>query len=185
MNKKYITPYSLLLTPSRRRREGFTLIEIIVALGGMAVLVIAATSFLFAIFSQRDQALTESIVAEQSETIFTTLASAIRSAVSIQVLDAGKRLELTGGQECFTFVWDDFDQEINFGRTTGSSCTPPASAGNRLSSQLSQIESANFTLLDPDDSSRTVGLDITIGAYRPLWNVSKQFNRAFVNLIDE
>jgi hypothetical protein len=94
-------------------------------------------------------------------------------------------MELTSIGECFTFEHNPTSEEVLFARSEGDSCVPPAIPTNRLSSQQSQVEDLTLTLVDPDESSRTVSIDLTVGVYRPLWSTNKSFNQAFVNVVDE
>lgn len=166
-------------------RKGFSLIEVLVALGGVAVLAIAATSFLFSILSQRDQAVAESLAAEQVEAVAAVVGSAVRSARGIEVEDGGKSLELTSASECWLFTWDEVLKQVKFGRSEGTECSPPLTAGEALTAEKAVIERVNFSMLAPDDSSRTVRMEMDVRIYRPLWSTTQEFDQLFVNLVDE
>jgi len=166
-------------------KKGFTLVEVLLALSGVAVLAIGSTSFLFSILGQRDQAVAESLASEQAEAVFSLVGTAVRSAQGIQVTNEGRTLELTGESECFKFSWDNVEERLMFGRVEGVDCEVPLSAGEQLTSEKTAIKGLNFSLLDLDDSSRTVGMEMEVVVFRPLWNTSQTFDQLFVNLVDE
>jgi len=166
-------------------RNGFTLVEILVAIIGVSVLILAATGYMFSILVQRDQALSATIVSEQAETIFSVVGDAVRSAQSVAVLNGGSRLELTGHSECWTFEYDGGSARLVFDHVESDTCSPPTSATNNLNSSQASLDSATFSLLSPDDSSRSLELVITVTATRPLFTTTKNFDRVFVNVIDE
>ena len=168
-----------------KSRHGFTLIEVLIALVGVVSLAMAGTSFLFSILSQRDQAVAESLAAEQSEAVFALIGSAVKSAQGISITNGGKSLELVGQSECWLFSWDDGPEQIEFGRSIGTECSPPVDADGALTVEKAKIERVVFSLVTPDDSSRTVKLEMDVKVYRPLWNSSVSFDRLFVNLVDE
>jgi len=166
-------------------KKGFSLIEMLIALGGVVVLAIAATSFLFSILGQRDQAVAESLAAEQAEAVFSLVGTAVRSAEGIEVVDGGKSLELTSAGECWRFSWDEFLEQVKFGRSEGVECVAPGSAGEFLTTEKAGIERVNFSLVAVDDSSRTIRMEMRVVVYRPLWNTTQEFDQLFVNLVDE
>jgi len=164
---------------------GFTLIELVIALGGVGALAIGVTSFLFSLLSQKDQAVSESLVAEQVEGVGAMVGSAVRSARSIEVKDGGKILEIEGEEECVIFEWDEEEEVIKYGRETGEDCDSPDDANERITNQKSRVENLNFSLMSEDSSSRSVMMEITVGAYRPMWGNSRAFKQVFVNVVDE
>jgi len=166
-------------------KKGFTLIEVLVALSGVVVLAIGSTSFLFSILGQRDQAVAESLASEQAESVFLLVGTAVRSAKEIVVTDGGKTLELIGADECFKFSWDDVEKRLMFGRVEGIDCEAPENADKQLTSDKTVIERVNFSLLDPDDSSRAVNMEMDVTVFRPLWNTAQAFDQLFVNLVDK
>ncbi len=165
-------------------RKGFTLIEVLVGLGGVVVLAVAATAFLFSILGQRDQAIAESLAAEQAESIMAVVGTVVRAAELIEVSDGGKRLETSREDECWTFLWDEIAEEIRFGRSEGIGCSPPAGASQRLTAEKVSVERVNFSLVAPDDTSRTLRLEMDVEVSRPLWQTSQSFDQMFVNVVD-
>lgn len=168
----------------RNTLNGFTLIEVLVALAGVSVLAVISMAFLFSILSQRDQAVAEAIVTEQPEVVFPILGKAIRSAQEITVEDNGRRLKTSRQGECFTFVWDQTQQVILFSRQSGSDCVPPEQATNRLTPNTAKVTGLHFSLLEPSDAGRSVQLEMDITAYRPFWQTNKHFSQVFVNIVD-
>lgn len=166
-------------------KKGFSLIEMLIALGGVVVLAIAATSFLFSILGQRDQAVAESLAAEQAEAVFSLVGTAVRSAEGIEVVDGGKSLELTSSGECWRFSWDEILEQVKFGRSEGVECVAPGNASEFLTTEKVGIERVNFSLLAVGDSSRTIRMEMRVVVYRPLWNTTQEFDQLFVNLVDE
>ena len=169
----------------KRRNLGFTLIEVLVALVGVVVLAVAATSFLFSILSQRDQAVVEALVAEQMEVVMAVVGGAVRSAKEIVIEDGGKSLELKSKSECFRFSWDEGLNRLTSNYSAGESCLPGSGSTELLTAQAATIENVNFSLLEPDDSSRAVMMDMTVSAYQPLANSSQINSLVLVNLVDE
>ena len=165
-------------------RQGFTLIEVLIGLVGVVVLAVAATAFLFSTLGQRDQAIGESLAAEQAESVMAVVGTVVRAAGSIEVLDGGKRLETSREDECWTFLWDEVEEKIGFGRSEGIDCSPPAEASRRLTAEKVAVERVNFSLVAPDDTSRTLRLEMDIEVSRPLWQTSQSFDQMFVNVVD-
>ena len=165
-------------------KKGFTLIEILMALGGVGVLVVGATSFLFSILGSKDQAVAESSVVEQVEVVEGLIGKTVRSARSLSVSDGGKRLATTGKNECMMFRWDEAEKVIKYGRTSGSGCAAPSVADQDLTSQKVVVESFSFEIVNPDESSRTVVVEMTVVGFRPLWSSRQDFKLSFVNLVD-
>lgn len=167
-----------------KTKDGFTIIESVVALAGMAVLAVTSMAFLFSILSQRDQAVAESIVTEQPEIVFPVLGKTIKSAQEISVEDDGRRLKTTREGECFTFAWDQEQQVILFGRQGGSTCVPPEEVTARLTPNTVKVTSLQFELLEPSESARSVQLNMDVAAYRPLWQTNQHFSQVFINVTD-
>lgn len=167
-----------------KTRKGFTIIESVVALAAVAVLALTSMAFLFSILSQRDQAVAEAIVTEQPEIVFPILGRVIKAAKEIAVEDDGRRLETTREGECFTFVWDQAQEVIFFGRQGGSTCAPPEQATARLTPNTVKVTSLQFQLLEPGESGKSVRLDMDVAAYRPLWQTSQHFSQAFINVMN-
>jgi len=165
-------------------RKGFTLIEVLIGLGGVVVLAVAATAFLFSILGQRDQAIAESLAAEQVESVMAMVGTVTRAAESIEVLDGGKRLETSREDECFTFLWDEIAEEIRFDRSEEIDCSPPVGASHRLTAEKISVERVNFSLVAPDDTSRTLRLEMDVEVSRPLWQTNQSFDQIFVNVVD-
>lgn len=167
-----------------KTRKGFTIIESVVALAGVAVLALISMAFLFSILSQRDQAVAEAIVTEQPEIVFPILGRVIKAAKEIAVEDDGRRLKTTQEEECFTFVWDQAQQIIFFGRQGGPTCVPPEQATVRLTPNTAKVTSLQFQLLEPGESGKSVRLDMDVAVYRPFWQTNQHFSQVFVNVTD-
>jgi len=170
---------------ARNSKAAFSLIEILVALGGLVVLSVLAISFFFLTLTQRDEAVAESSAVEQTEAAFALVGRAVRAAQTITVSEAGTRLELTGASECWLFDWDEINGELKYGRTQGSSCSLPAGADERVTSQTAEIENVSFSLLAPDDSSRSIEMTLGVAVFRPLASSQQTFSQVFVNVVDE
>ena len=141
--------------------------------------------FLFSILGQKDQAMAESIAIEQAEVAFSLIGTVVRSAETIEIVSEGKDLRIVGRDECWLFSFDEVFQELRWGKSEGTECVTPSSAEELLSSKKANIERVNFSLLAPDDSSRTVKMEMDILVVRPLWSANQSFSRLFVNLIDD
>ncbi len=166
-------------------RQGFTLIEILVALVGVVTLAIAATSFLFSILTQRDQAVVETLAVEQIEVVAAVVGSAVRSARTISVENGGKQLDLTTESECWRFWWDESNEELKLNYSSGESCYLGSGSDERLMADQAEVTAVAFSLIDSDDSSRTVGLTMALSVYRPLASTTQTTTQVFVNLVDE
>lgn len=167
------------------RKQGFTLVEVLMVLGGVGVLVIGAMSFLFTILSNKDQAVVESRVVEQVEMMEGLMGKAVRSARGLAVSDGGRRLETEGKDECLVFRWDEAEKIVKYGRTIGSGCTVASEANLDLTSRTATIENLNFEIVNADDSSRTVVVEMTVAGYRPLWSHRQDFKLTWLNVVDE
>ena len=169
----------------KRYNNGFTLIELVIALGGVGALAIGVTSFLFSLLTQKDQAVGESLVVEQVEGVGALVGSAVRSARDIHIENGGRRLEIEGVDECIVFEWDESNEKVKYGRETGIDCNVPDEADQAMTNQKSRVENLRFSLMSEDDSSRSVMMEITVAAYRPMWESSSTFKQVFVNVVDE
>lgn len=166
------------------KQSGFTLIEILIALGGMVILALAATNFLFSILSQRDQAVAEAMAVDQAESINVFVGGLVRSAQTIVVGADGKSLGLKGENDCWLVQINDSEQSLNTGVSQGTDCQIPGAATQRLSSQRVQVTNAVFVLSSSDSSSRSVSFNWTVAVARPFWQLSQDHSQVFVNLVD-
>ena len=165
-------------------KKGFTLVEVLMALTGVVVLTVIATNFLFSILGQKDQAVADSLLTEQIEATATLIATAVRSAETISVADAGRELKLERRGECWLFRWEETEKTLKFGRTVGDDCTAPTAVEGRVTGQKAMVSNGRFELTSVADSSRIVTLMMDVEVYRPLWKSQRHYEQMFVNLVD-
>lgn len=162
------------------------MIEVTVALAGVAVVAIAAAGFWVGVLAQRDQSIAIGIVTEQPEVVWPMVAKAVKSGRVIRITEAGKRLETEGPNECWTVVIDTaVEQGVLFGRQVGAGCTAPAGPNERLTVRTAVVTDGNFSLTAPNESGRSITMVMTVEAVRPLWRVSRDYSQVFVNVVDE
>ena len=165
-------------------KKGFTLIEILVALGGTVVLALAAAQFLVSILSQRDQALAEAMAVDQAQAVKVLVGNLVRSAEVILIGADGKSLGLQGQNECWLLLINEFEQSLEAGVNQGKNCQIPETVNQRLTSQKVKVTEAGFTLASSDSSSRSVDFAWTIEVARPFWQLTQTHRQVFVNLVD-
>lgn len=170
--------------PNHKFQRGFTMVEVVVAIGGMAVLATLAVSFLFSVFTQRDQAIAEIEAIEQSQVVFPMVGTAVRKAENISIANGGKRLEVERSGECFTFEWDEVSEEMKYGRSEAVDCVAPITTDQNLTSAGVNIERVKFSMIEATDSARTVMMEMDVGVYRPLWSGVQNYSQVFVNVMD-
>lgn len=166
------------------KRVGFTVIELVVALAGVAVVVVAAVGYLMVVLTQRDQAVAEAMLNQQPGVVFATLGKVMRSAQQVTISNGSRRLEAVSPDECWGFEWDEEVETIVYGVDKSVGCSVPELM-LKLTASTVKVTAASFEIITQSDSDRSIKVNMDVRVNRPFWQTEQHFEQVFVNVVDE
>ena len=167
-----------------KKQTGFTLIELVVALAGVAVVTVAAVGYLIAVLVQRDQAVAEAMLNQQPGVAFAALGKVMRSAQQVMISNGGRRLETVSPDECWGFEWDEGLAAIVYGVDKSVGCSVPELT-LQLTPSTVKITAMSFEMVTDTDADRSMKVNMDVKVSRPFWKTEQHFEQIFVNVVDE
>src|SRR3989344_3193141 len=161
-----------------KNKNGFTVIELVVALAGVAVVVVAAVGYLIAVLTQRDQAVAEAVLNQQPSLVFATLGKVMRSARQVVVSNGNRRLEMVNSNECWGFEWDEGAEAIVYGVDKSAGCSVPE-LSLKLTGSTAKITAASFEIITDTDADRSIRVNMDVKVGRPFWKTEQHFEQVF------
>ena len=155
------------------RKEGFTLVELLVAIGVMSVLVLVSTNLLVTTLTTDDKQ--QSILdATRNGRLILAKVTAAAKGSSSAVIPQPSTLQLSG-TDCTTFSWTGVGQPVLMAVETGSGCTPPALGTNKISGDEVEVEDLTFVGSPPGEDFTSVEVNLSLSSTYPLADDSLVF----------
>lgn len=162
-------------------QEGFTLIEILVGMAGVAAISVTIAGMVFNALSWQDRIRAEDKTNEGIRVFSRVLRQEVESALS--VTSFGNEIRITGEDECFSFGWEQAGQRLNYQKVSGVGCAPADPAVSWFGPEV-VVSNFAVTLRPLGTGGREVSVDLEISNNLPLGNFEKGLKITAVNLVD-
>lgn len=164
------------------KQAGFTILELLIALGIFGLVAVGTTGMIFSAISLRDQALATTRTEESLRTFNHILREAVQGAKA--VTGGGNRLFLTGTSDCWSFVFDSATKNINYAEVVSVGCTPNMNPATRFFPATVQASGLVFSITPLSTGGRQVTVSGTVQTILPFSDYQTSFSNTFTNVID-
>lgn len=163
-------------------KNGFTLIEMIIAMTTISIVSVASMYILFLSLNLRDLTLTSSKTEESLRVFDRTLRKASTQALAIT--GGGSSILIRGKSECWSFAYDAVSQNVKYSKIAQNDCNPDPSPSSLYFPSSTKVTSMNFLVNPLSSGGRQVKVDGTLQTTLPLDVFQTSFSSAYVNLVD-
>ena len=166
------------------KMQGFTLIEMLIALAVFSIVGVATTGMLYSALTWGDRVRTLEEVEEGERILDRTLRRAILNSTAMTESPEGTLL-LTGADECWSFVYRPLAQRIDYARVVASGCLPDTNPTESLLPEII-VTGVDFDLTDFETGGRQLHLDAHLERAYPLGSYERDIEITVLNyLINE
>lgn len=162
--------------------NGFSLLELMLALTIFSVVSVTAVALLFSSLSLRDQTIASAQTEEAVKVFDHTFQRATRNAKT--VTGGGASIYTTTDTECWSLVWNSTTRTVQFSHIEASGCTPDTNPSTQFLPASVFAENLNFTINSLATGGRQVSVSGVFSGIQPLSTYQTSFSNTSVNLVD-
>lgn len=165
-----------------KKDNGFSLLELIIAMGIFSVISIASVGMMFLSLNLRDLSSATTMTEESLRVFNQTFRQASLSTTATAGGGASLLLKNTG--ECWSFLYDQTIKNVRYEHVVQTGCTPNPNPASLFFPSQTRVNSFSFSVTSLPTGGRQISAQGSLTTVLPFNSYSETFQTTVTNVID-